>query len=246
VSAPWFRRFGAECGPRLYCFPHAGGTASFFLPFSASLDGVAEVVALQYPGRQDRLREPLIDSIPEIADRIASVLPSDLDRPSVFFGHSMGSIVAYEVARRLDRQPAALIVSGRSAPTVVRTERTHEKTDDELLASVALLGGSVAAVLEDEDVRQMILPALRSDYVAAGNYRHADGPLLACPITVFVGVDDPVAPVDECRQWVSRTTGRFSLREFSGGHFYLADQVAAVSAALSSELDQIRLPSGSF
>ena len=131
----WLRRFhpAADAPVRLVCFPHAGGSASFYFPGSAALADGCDVSALQYPGRQDRRHEPNVDDIGVLADRIAPVLEPLFDRPVVFFGHSMGAVLAFEVARRLEargHEPALLFASGRRAPSTVREENVHQRDDD--------------------------------------------------------------------------------------------------------------------
>jgi surfactin synthase thioesterase subunit len=208
------------------CFPHAGGSASFYFPVSTALRGRFDVLAVQYPGRQDRRHEGPIDSIPVLADRVfAALRPSLGDGPVAFFGHSMGAIVAYEVARRMEQEaglsPAALIVSGRRAPSRRRTETVHHRDDDGIVAELRRLSGTETSLLADDDIVRMILPAVRGDYRAIETYAHEPGPPLACAITAFLGDEDPQVTIDEARAWAEHTTGRFELRMFCGGHFYL-------------------------
>ena len=231
----WIRRFhpttsgavsSAVEAPRLVCFPHAGGSASFYFAVSAALRGWFDVLAVQYPGRQDRRDEEPIDSIAVLADRVFAALGPWLDDgPMAFFGHSMGSVVAYEVARRMEREagvsPAALIVSGRRAPSRRRTETVHRRDDDGIVAELRRLSGTDASLLADDDVVRMILPAIRGDYRAIETYAHEPGPPLACAITAFLGDEDTQVTIDEARAWAEHTAGGFELRMFRGGHFYL-------------------------
>jgi surfactin synthase thioesterase subunit len=253
----WIRRFrpghrgaesagpaGVEGGaPRLICFPHAGGAASFYFPVSTALNGRFDVWAVQYPGRQDRRAEPPIGSIAALADHVfAALRPGLADGPVAFFGHSMGAIVAYEVARRAERQagvsPAALIVSGRRAPAKRRAESVHQRDDDGLIAEVRRLSGTKAGLLADEEVVRMILPAIRGDYRAIETYVHQPGPPLGCPITAFVGDEDPQVTLDEARAWAEYTTAGFGLRVFRGGHFYLTARPQETIAQLMDVLSR--------
>jgi pyochelin biosynthesis protein PchC len=229
----WFRRFSeAPSGaPRLVCFPHAGGAASWYQPFAPHFEGRAELVAVQYPGRQDRRSEPLTDDIRALADQIAPLLTRD--RPLHLFGHSMGAMIAFEVALRVE--PGHLFVSGRRAPQIVRDDRVHEKDDAGLIAEVRRLAGTNARVFDDEELVRMVLPAIRADYRAAETYRYRPGPALSCPVTALTGDADPKASVDEVGQWRARTTGVFALKVFSGGHFFLSDNRSAVAALVSGE-----------
>jgi surfactin synthase thioesterase subunit len=210
----------------LVCFPHAGGSASSYFPFAAELGGRLEVLAVQYPGRQDRREEEPIDSIPVLADRVFAALCPWLEDDTVaFFGHSMGAIVAYEVARRAEREagvsPTALIVSGRRAPTCHRQENVHKQDDDGIIAEVRRLSGTDAKLLAYSEMRRMILPALRGDYRAIETYVYEPGPPLTCPIIAFVGKDDPQASIHEVCAWAEHTKAGFGYRVFGGGHFYL-------------------------
>ncbi|WP_309032573.1 thioesterase II family protein, partial [Streptomyces alfalfae] len=151
----WLRRFhpAPDAPVRLVCFPHAGGSATFYFPVSAALQSDSDVTALQYPGRQDRRSEPNVDDIGVLADRIAPVVAPLFDRPVVFFGHSMGAIIAFEVARRLQERghtPAMLFASGRRAPSTRREENVHQRDDDGIVAEMKAMSGTDAQVLGDE------------------------------------------------------------------------------------------------
>jgi pyochelin biosynthetic protein PchC len=241
----WLRRFhlASPCNPgnpRLICFPHAGGSASSFLSFSRSLATVLEVVAVQYPGRQERRGEPYFDSIAELADQVFMVLKPLADRPLALFGHSMGAVAAFEVARRLENdtgvRPVALFVSGRRAPSQYRAEYVHQQDDDGIVAKIKELSGTDTRVLDNEELLQMVLPAIRSDYKAIETYQFQDGPKLRCPIHAFVGDADPQATIEEATAWEEYTTGQFTLSIFSGGHFYLNKQQTDTAQAVITRL----------
>jgi surfactin synthase thioesterase subunit len=223
----------------LCCFPHAGGSASFYQPLSAALAPGIEVLAVQYPGRQDRRAEPLIDDIGTLADALARVLADTLTPDTAFFGHSMGAIVAFEVALRLERagMPVqALIASGRHAPSWPRAGNVHLRGDDALIREMRELSGTHSALLADEEVLGFILPVLRSDYRAIETYGRRDDAVLSCPVTVFTGDADSRVTPSDARAWERHTEGGFSMRTFSGGHFYLSDRVREVSDALREVL----------
>jgi surfactin synthase thioesterase subunit len=223
----WVLRFhpSADSEFRLLCFPHAGGAASYYFPLSQSLTPGIEVLAVQYPGRQDRRREKCIDNIPELADRIFEALEPWTGPPPAFFGHSMGAILAFEVARRLQQRtgegPAWLFVSGRSAPSRQRREDVHLGDDADLLTELYRAGGTDRRVLQNLELRAAVLPTIRNDYRAIESYVHSPGPPLNCPVTTLVGDTDGKTTVDEASAWSAHTTGEFDLRVFEGGHFYL-------------------------
>lgn len=221
----WLRSYhpAPDAARNLLCFPHAGGSAGFFFAWSQELAPARDVRAVQYPGRQDRLDEPLVDSVDEIADRVhAAAAEWIAERPTVLFGHSMGAAVAYEVARRAP--VAALVVSGRRAPSAVREEFVHLGDDDALVAEVRTLGAAGTDLLDEPELRAMFLPALRSDYRAIETYqvspRHTR---VAAPITVLTGAADDRVTAAEASAWAEHTTAGCTVETFSGGHFFLEE-----------------------
>ncbi|MEW2395146.1 alpha/beta fold hydrolase [Streptomyces sp. NPDC046862] len=228
----WIRRYhpADDSAVRLLCLPHAGGSASFYFPVSQALSPRVEVLAAQYPGRQDRLREPCVDSIPELADHLLPLLLAEwTDRPLALFGHSMGASLAFELAGLLEQRagivPVMLFASGRRAPSRFRVgEDVHQRGDDALLAEIKRLAGTDTRILGDDEVLRMVLPAIRSDYRAAELYRPERVHRVSCPVTALVGDDDPKAPLDDVRAWQEHTSGAFSVEAYPGGHFYLIEQ----------------------
>jgi surfactin synthase thioesterase subunit len=241
----WLRRFHpAEQAPvRLVCFPHAGGSASFYFPVSKMLAPDLDVLAVQYPGRQDRRLEPVVEDIEELAGRIAVQLRPVLDRPVAFFGHSMGAVVAFEVARLLEREGVRLLVlfaSGRRAPSAVREEHMYRASDDHFIEELKRLSGTDARMLGDDEVVRMILPSLRSDYKAIETYRCAPDAGVSCPVDVFIGDADPhVTPV-EAAPWRAHTTADCSIEVFEGGHFYVNDHAAAITDRVARRISALR------
>ncbi|MCM2576046.1 thioesterase II family protein [Streptomyces meridianus] len=240
-EARWGRRYhpGRGATARLVCFPHAGGAASFFHPLSARLAPGTEVVAVQYPGRQDRISEQAPTDLATIADLAYAALKKLLSQlPTALFGHSMGALVAFEVARRMEADglsPLRLFASGRAAPSIPWTGR-RGRDDAEIVAELRELAGTDAALLADDELLQLILPAVRSDYAAVEGYRCSPGASVRCPVTALGGDDDPRALLTEVRAWQRHTEGGFDLKVFPGGHFYLVDQVSALIAELRSRL----------
>jgi surfactin synthase thioesterase subunit len=242
VSTAWMRRYHPAAGAdrRLVCFPHAGGSASYFTSTSARFSPKADVIAIQYPGRQDRLREPCVTDIGTLADRIVDELIKLSDKPTVFFGHSMGAVLGFEVAWRLEQKgvnaPHALIASGRRGPSTLREESVHRRDDDGIIAELKLLNGTDAALLADEEILRMALPALRGDYRAIESYRGDPEQRLRASITVLTGDADPKTTVEEAEAWQRHTEGGFRMRTFAGGHFFLTRHQAAVNDEIAREL----------
>ncbi|WP_328722917.1 alpha/beta fold hydrolase [Streptomyces sp. NBC_00247] len=231
----WIRRFHQTPAttPRLVCLPHAGGSASYYFPFSAALAPAAQVLAVQYPGRQDRRNDPSLSTVPELAEAIFGALTDVPDLGEfALFGHSMGAVLAFEVAalleRRLGIQPVRLFVSGRRAPSRVRHERAHTLNDDGLVAELTTLDGTDSRLLADPEMRELLLPMIRSDYRAIETYRCDPGATVSCPISVLTGDADPRTSIDEALDWRQHTSADFTIREFSGGHFFLNDHQAEI------------------
>ncbi|CAM3971828.1 thioesterase II family protein [Kibdelosporangium persicum] len=238
----WIRRFSPapEATARLVCLPHAGGAASYYLPVAKALAPKVEVLAIQYPGRQDRRSEPCLETCQKMADGVFAALKPWTDKPLTVFGHSMGASVAFELVRRLEDagvRPTALFASGRRAPSRNRDERVHTLDDNGLIAEVKRLGGAGSHLLDDEDIRSMVLPAIRGDYRAAETYRWTPGPKLTTPIFAFTGTADPKVDEDEARAWAEHTTGRFVFRSFPGDHFYIDTNADAVIGAIAEHIE---------
>lgn len=238
----WIRRYhpAPTSEVQLVCFPHAGGSASFYLPVSAALTPAIDVAAIQYPGRQDRRAEPNVGSIPDLANAIFNAIRPLADRPLAFFGHSMGAILAYEVAVRLEDAGAAplarLYVSGRRAPSCRRQESLHQQTDQAITAELEHLSGTSSDLLADPEVLAMILPAVKSDYKAIETYRPVGTRPVQAPVTAIIGDEDSKVTVDEARAWRQYSTASFDLRVLPGGHFYLIDRGREVIRLIAGDL----------
>jgi medium-chain acyl-[acyl-carrier-protein] hydrolase len=231
-----------EAALRVFAVPHAGRGASLFYPWHAMLPRWMEMVAVQLPGREGRLSETGWTRIDPIIATLAAEIRPRLDRPYVLFGHSMGALICYELARRLRDlrapPPLALVLSGRHAPTVAhRAPPLHPLSDGEFIAAMqARYDGIPRAVLEQPDLLTLLLPTLRRDIEAMETYRFRPGERFAMPFFLYGGRDDRQAAPDGLAGWRELTTGPTSLRLFPGGHFYLQDDRAPVIAALTDDL----------
>jgi surfactin synthase thioesterase subunit len=244
----WVRRTHpcAEGTVRLFCFPHAGGSATYYYPFAKALAPDVDVRAIQYPGRQDRRHEPCIDNIARLADSICDAICDTAEPPFAFFGHSMGAIVAFEVAQRLAAAarsgPCWFFASGRRAPSRKRPAKVYR--DPDVLAELRRLGGTDPLFLEDADMLAAIIPVARNDYNAIEGYNWQPGPLLSCPVTALIGDTDPQCTINEASAWADHFSGPFEIRTYRGGHFYLdyywtkaAETVTASLASAARQLD---------
>lgn len=246
MNSTWFRRFTPAVaeGPRLVCFPHAGGSATAYAPLERALPRDLDVVSVQYPGRQDRYREAPFTALGPLVEAIAGELARELavrpGRPYAFFGHSMGALVAFETARLLARRelpgPQRLFLSGRAAPNTRSSTRLDSYDDSDVLAEVRKLGGTDQAMLRNPELLEMVLPGLRADYRALSTYVWRAGEPLSAPVTALIGDSDPMVTVPEAQTWQEHTTGAFDLKVFSGGHFYIGDHLDRVAGAVTEGL----------
>lgn len=241
-GSPWFRNYrpAPQAPVRLFALPHAGGSASYFHPLATVLSPAVDVHGVQYPGRQDRRSEPGETSLERLADRVtAELLRLDDDRPYALFGHSMGAMLAFEVARRTEaagQGPAHLFVSGRPAPCQDSYEAWFPRTDEEVVEELRALNATDDGLLDDPEVRRMLLPPLRTDYRAVREYRFRPGPPLRTSITALTGDDDHMAQVGAVDAWRTHTDAGFELWVLPGGHFFLSDRLEEVAAAVTDAL----------
>lgn len=242
MNNPWLRLYHSPPAARLrlVCLPHAGGSASSYRSWAALLPGAIELVAIQYPGREDRFTDPLIDDMAELTRRIFAALATLPPRPCALFGHSMGSALAYELAHHTRAsgwpEPVRLLVSGRRAPAEAVGGAVHLGDDQALCAELVRLGGSNAEVLADPDLRRLVLTYVRNDYRLIERYRPASRPPLSCPVSVFAGQDDPEFSIAHAAGWARLTTAGTDTESFPGGHFYLTARRDHLVAAILRRL----------
>lgn len=218
-------------GPRkLYIFPHAGGSPQYYVPFAKAFSTDIKRIAVQYPGRSGTHDLASFTSISELADRVCQmVTPGERSDDEVaFFGHSMGALVAFEVARRFEvagNPIAALFVSASAAPGRIGYEYIPE-SDRGLLDAVSEMTGVNPEFLENEEFAAKILPTLRG-LKAISNYDCPPDATVSCPIFAFFGAEDEVATEEKVAPWSERTTAEFTARVFTdpGHHFYLNDHL---------------------
>jgi medium-chain acyl-[acyl-carrier-protein] hydrolase len=232
VSVSEDRWFGCnqpnpQASLRLFCFPYAGAGSSMFHPWAQWLSPNIELNLIHFPGRDKRIREPLHTDLSSLVEEIGEAILSRLDRPFAFFGHSLGALVSFEVARYLnkkhDRLAKHLFLSARRAPHLqdpysniyLLPEKDFLKTAEELYGKLPDI------VKEDRDILQLFLNIMRADLTMTGRYQYYHEPPLQCPLTVFGGVQDASVTEHELNAWQEHTTAKFELFMFPGDHFYI-------------------------
>jgi medium-chain acyl-[acyl-carrier-protein] hydrolase len=245
VRSKWFAcpRPNVEARLRLFCFPYAGGGAVIYRHWAESLPAEVEVCALQLPGRGSRMREPPLTRVTDIVRIVATELAPYLDRPFAFFGHSLGALVGFELARRLRREigvePERLFVSGRRAPQIPSSEPvTYDLPEQEFKDELRRLNGTHSEVLEHDELMELMLPLLRADFEVCDTYRYETGPRLSCPITALGGLDDEAVPRANIAAWAEQTDGPFRLRMLPGDHFFLHSAEATLLQVVARELHE--------
>jgi surfactin synthase thioesterase subunit len=229
---------------RLFCLPYAGGSAlRVYHEWPALLPDGIDVWPLELPGRGSRMAESLCTSVDGLTDDLVPTVLSALDAgPYAIFGHSLGGLLAFELARRMEhvhgRPPAHLLVSAFEAPGLpAEPDRDHLLPDDAFRARLRELVGTPQEVLDNDDLMEILIPVLRADFTVSNTYRFASPWLtLSCPLTVFGGLDDPEAPPHTLRAWQHRTTGAFRLRLLPGNHFFLNTERALLTEAVRTAL----------
>lgn len=237
----WVRPYRLTPMPRvrLVCLAHAGGSASFFRDWASGLPGDIDVLAVQYPGREERFAEPCATRMNQWVKPIVQALGFYADRPLALFGHSLGALVAHEVAQALTDEglaPQALFVSAHPAPDCQRPGALHQACDHSLLADVRRQSGEGQAQLTDPAMQAVFLPALRADYELLETWRGTAQAPLPCPVHALSACDDSEADATEISAWQGTTRLPLQTRQFPGGHFYLVEHRQAVLDEVARQL----------
>jgi len=226
-SNQWFVRLQTEAKAetRLFLFPYAGGSPATFGRWAVDLPNTVEVWTAHYPGRGSRYNEPPIKELNTMVENLYQAIQSLLDKPFVFFGHSLGGLIAFELARKLHQQnlplPQILFVSACAAPQLLNLHPPfHTLPKDEFIKSLRELNGFPDEVLNNAELMELILPSLRADFEIIGNYQHTSNDRLPSPIIAFGGLEDPRVSRELLEGWASHTNN-FKSQYFPGDHFFI-------------------------
>ena len=243
---PWFP--GTEpraSGFRLFCFPYAGGSGAIYRGWQRFLPGVAEVVPVEIPGRGGRRTEPAFRRFAGLIPELAHAVRPFLSAEFAFYGHSMGAVIAFELARELRRrgigQPRHLFVSGRQAPQLSDIDPiTYNLPEPEFIAELRRLNGTPQEVLDHAELMELMLPILRADFELIQTYDYTDGAPLECPIDVYGGAEDHEVPRDVLAGWREQTSAAFALHILPGDHFFIRSSQNQLLQMVASELLKIK------
>ncbi|MBY8864507.1 thioesterase II family protein [Streptomyces sennicomposti] len=238
----WFLGSDAPASlPTLVFFPHAGAGAAAYWRLAQSQRDIARILIVRLPGRESRADEQLFTDIRPLIRALAPVLRPRLGDDYVFYGHSMGALIAFETARLFSlayaMPPRHLVVSAMEAPQdVPTTHARHLLSDAELWQLVADMGGVPPEIAADTSMRQMLLPTIRADFEVTDTYTFRAMPLLTCPISTYAGEDDPELPACAMEAWQANTTAAFEHTVLPGGHFFNLDGQSGFTQALRTRL----------
>lgn len=235
----WLKQVSKSAHPavRLICFPYAGGGASAYYPWGRELPAQIGVYAAQLPGREERYSETPLKSLSFLVESVIQAVSALPASPFALFGHSMGALLAFELAQKLQErslpQPVHLFVSGRQSPrTPLACEPMHLLPDGAFLREcVRRYQGIPQAVLNEPELVKLFLPVLRADMEAVETYKYQHRQPLTVPVTALHGSDDYTSKPEEIQLWANETQSGFSYLELPGGHFFLQtarDQVLEI------------------
>jgi medium-chain acyl-[acyl-carrier-protein] hydrolase len=227
---------------RLFCFPYAGGGDSIFRSWQRVLADMIEVCPVQLPGRGARTTESPCTNINQLVRDAGQALVPYIDKPFALFGHSMGALIAFELARHLRReystQPVHLFVSARCSPQTINKRFDSKLFDSELPELLRRNNGTPEEILENPELIELVTPVLRADMALCNSYVYTPEPPFSFPITAFGGLDDRGVTRRHIEGWREHTAGSFVLRMLPGDHFFLNKSRLALLEAISRELEQ--------
>ncbi|MBP1998991.1 surfactin synthase thioesterase subunit [Paenibacillus shirakamiensis] len=213
---------------RLVVLPHAGGNANFYRDLVHYLSSEIECIIIQYPGRQERLLEDMVNTIDDYADRVTQVLSvMDGDKPTVLFGHSMGALIAYNMLNRHGHKLTSilsLIVSCHTPSTKKASREFNMDEDNSIIEYLKSIGGLDDIIFENKMMLDLIIPAVRNDLYAVRNFSLTKAYKVAVPIYGIQASEDYGVKRSDMQKWSLLTEKEFELVEFPGNHFYMLDQ----------------------
>ncbi|WP_198263825.1 thioesterase II family protein [sulfur-oxidizing endosymbiont of Gigantopelta aegis] len=227
---------------RLFCFPYAGGGAHIYFPWQAQLPDWIEVCAIQLPGRGMRFADSPYSHHQPIVEQVFDVIKDYMDKPYAIFGHSMGALLAYELAQTIAQSalanPEHLFISGRRAMHLQSSSKAiYDLPDKELMTELRQLNGTPAEVLANQELMNLLLPVLRADFKLCDTYEYNEQyKPLNINITTFEGQQDHKAQGERMTAWKELTHGNVSSVKLAGDHFFIHSQEKQLLTLLKDQL----------
>ena len=246
IESPWLLRFKRKPNAltRLFCFHCAGGSASAFRSWSARLPQTIEVIAVQLPGREGRVKEAFLTRMDDLVRQVIEAMTPYLNTPYVIFGHSFGTLGGFEVIRELQRRGARLpflfVAAGRRAPQLKSPKGPIGSLPDQEFVAALLrdYGSHLSGVLKSREFREAFVPQIRADFLMSETYRYRDGPRIACPIAAYAGLEEDDLGAEELQAWSLHTSSGFHSRRFPGDHFFIETSEERVIEAIRDQIDR--------
>jgi len=233
---------------RLFCFHYAGGSASVFRPWVKDLIAPVEIIGIQMPGRETRFTEMPFYDLRHVIEDLITHFPVYFDKPFIFFGHSVGARISFELTRALRKKgyplPQHLIVSGANPPHLpLRRKRIHHLPDSEFISELSSYNGIPMILMENKELLSLFTPTLKADFSISETYAYLEEAALSCPISVFGGIEDPYVATEDLSGWQSQTCIEFEKYLFKGDHFFLTKEsyletTKAVDQIILSEIER--------
>lgn len=236
-----WHRANPQARLRLLCFPYGGGGATAFRTWQDHFPATIEVCPVQIPGREERLNEPRFTRLLLLVEAIAEALAGGFDKPFAFFGHSLGALIAFQLARQLreeqSTQPLHLFVSGRRAPQVPDSgPRLYDLPADEFVAALRQRNFMRREILERTQLLELATPILRADYEMVQTYSYKPEAPFDFPITAFGGAEDSTESAEKLEAWRGQTRASFALHIFPGDHFFVHSSQPSLLEVIAEQL----------
>ncbi|OEH94428.1 thioesterase II family protein [Bacillus solimangrovi] len=242
-NSPWLfvNKFSNSSSVRLFCLPYAGGGATIYHQWMSSISNKIEVCPIQLPGRENRIGEASYDNILFLVKEIAKEIEPYIDRPYALFGHSMGALICFELARELRRRKInnaeRLFLSGRNAVHIPRLKPPIHKLDQETFINrLRELNGTPELLLQNKELMEFVIPIIRNDFKMVETYSYEQEKILNIPITVIGGTNDPYTSIEYLEEWREHTSNNCEVHQVEGEHFFLNNRTAEVLEIISNDL----------
>jgi medium-chain acyl-[acyl-carrier-protein] hydrolase len=228
---------------KLFCFPYAGGSTQMYHSWDSRLHPKIELCPIELSGRGQRFNEPLYKDFGELITDIFHQVKHDiLETPYVFFGHSLGALIAFELVHKIGAAnlpyPKHIFYSGKSAPNLENTRKTfyHLMESEKFKAEIMKLGGTSPVIFENKELAELFLPIIKNDFKMAETYHFMEGrKLYNGEITVFLGKNDAMTAA-QCHEWIRCTSGICKIMYFNGGHFFITDESERIISTINETL----------